>query len=170
MVIWSTGVAPRWVSLPRVVLCALCLMEGVVLHCSIIHTSTSYAIKFTYREFTREVSLQKNGNGQIVVDSHLRALGDASGRVYGLGECAQVEGHSLPLHSVLSLLCDPVSCGQVAELHLAKALCHCATSKSPCARPVCVQTTACWPMWEATSLCMIHCTQSVKGNSHHYNN
>ena len=40
-------------------------------------------------------------------------LGDASGRVYGLGECAQVEGHSLPLHSVLSLLCDLASCGQV---------------------------------------------------------
>ena len=87
------------------------------------------------------MSLQKNSHGQIVVNSHLRALGDASGRVYALVECAQVEGHSLPLHSVLSLLCDPVSCGQVAELHLAKALCPCATAESPHARPVCVQTT-----------------------------
>ena len=76
-----------------------------------------------------------------MVDSHLRALGDASGRVYTHGECAQVEGHSLPLHSVLSLLCDPVSCGQVAELHLAKALCHCTTGEIPRARPICVQTT-----------------------------
>ena len=83
------------------------------------------------------MSLQKNCHCQIVVDSHLRALGDASGRVYALGECVQVEGHSLPLHSVLSLLCDPVSCGQVAELHLAKALCHCATAETSRARRLC---------------------------------
>ena len=44
-------------------------------------------------------------------------------------------------HCPCILYCPyPVSCGQVAELHLAKALCHCATAESPCARPICVQT------------------------------
>ena len=48
------------------------------------------------RDFTKRVSLPKNSNGQIVMDSHLRVLGDPSGRVHALGDCAQVEGHMLP--------------------------------------------------------------------------
>ena len=48
------------------------------------------------REFTRNVALPKNRQGQILVDSHLRVLGDTSGRVFALGDCAQVEGHTLP--------------------------------------------------------------------------
>ena len=62
-----------------------------------------------------------------------------------------------------------LSCGQVAELHLAKALCHCATAESSRARPFVYKPWACWPMWEATSLCMIHCTPSLKVNTHHQN-
>ena len=49
-----------------------------------------------HREFTKRVSLEKNRQGQILVDSHLRVMGDTSGRVFALGDCAQVEGHSLP--------------------------------------------------------------------------
>ena len=57
------------------------------------------------REFTRRVSLQKSGQGQILVDSHLRAVGDTTGRVYALGDCAQVEGHTLPCTGVCVCVC-----------------------------------------------------------------
>ena len=33
---------------------------------------------------------------QINVNSHLQALGDPSGRVYAVGDCAHVEGQDLP--------------------------------------------------------------------------
>ena len=77
-----------------------------MLHCSIIHTSTSYAIN-SLREFTRKVSLQKNSHCQIVVDSHLRVLGDTIGRVYALGEC--IQGGSLTALHGQSSLCG---CGK----------------------------------------------------------
>lgn len=75
-----------------------------------------------YRDFTKRVSLPKNKHGQIMVDSHLRVLGESTGRVYALGDCAQIEGHALPCTA------------QVAERqgrYLARALCHQPTPGRP---------------------------------------
>ena len=63
------------------------------------------------REFTRKVKLKKNSHGQIMVDSHLQVLGDPTGRVYALGDCVQVEGHTLPCTGSLPACLTTLVCG-----------------------------------------------------------
>lgn len=69
------------------------LSDGSVLASGMVVWSTGVAP----RDFTKGLSLEKTQQGQIVVDAHLKVVrGDARGRVYALGDCAHVEGHSLP--------------------------------------------------------------------------
>ena len=59
---------------------------------------------------------------QIIVDDHLRAVSDPKGRIYALGDCAQVQGQALPCTA------------QAAERqgrYLAKALDHIALPEGP---------------------------------------
>ena len=72
------------------------------------------------------LSLSSTSSCQIIVDTHLRAVGDPRGHVYALGDCAQVVNHSLPCTA------------QTAERqgrYLGKALSHQPTRDKPVPDP-----------------------------------
>lgn len=48
------------------------------------------------REFVRNLSLEKNNQGQILVDDHLRAVSVSRGNVFVLGDCACILENPLP--------------------------------------------------------------------------
>lgn len=68
------------------------LSDGSQLPCGMVVWSTGLAP----REFTKNVALDKNSNGQIIIDDYLRAVGDSSRNIYALGDCASNPNHPLP--------------------------------------------------------------------------
>ncbi|GBL78024.1 putative NADH dehydrogenase [Araneus ventricosus] len=68
------------------------LKDGTCIPCGLVVWSTG----LSPRPFTKNVKLQKNPKGQILVDDYLRVLGDPKGNVFALGDCAAVESTPLP--------------------------------------------------------------------------
>ncbi|XP_013399906.1 probable NADH dehydrogenase [Lingula anatina] len=87
------------------------LQDGTVIPCGLVVWSAGLAP----RPFTQFLDSPKNNRGQIMTDQYLRVLGDPTGNVYALGDCAEVEHMPLPCTA------------QVAERqgrYICKALCE----------------------------------------------
>ena len=98
------------------------LDNGTVLPCGMVVWSTGLAP----RDFTKSLPMDRNQQGQLIVNSHLQVIGDPHGRVYALGDCAQVLHHPTPCTA------------QAAERqgrYLGKALSHRATPTQPEPKP-----------------------------------
>jgi len=68
------------------------LGDGSTIKCGLVVWSTGLAP----RQFTKDFQVQKNRSGQIVTDAHLRVLDAPSDTVYAIGDCADIQGNSLP--------------------------------------------------------------------------
>ena len=49
-----------------------------------------------FRPLVKKLDVPKNNQGQIVTDRHLRVKSDSNSSVFALGDCADIEGYSLP--------------------------------------------------------------------------
>ncbi|XP_076472969.1 putative NADH dehydrogenase [Babylonia areolata] len=68
------------------------LQDGETLPCGLVVWSTGLAP----HHFTRQLDVEKNARGQIMTDGHLRVKSDASGSVFAIGDCADIDGYPLP--------------------------------------------------------------------------
>ncbi|KAK3086417.1 hypothetical protein FSP39_018177 [Pinctada imbricata] len=68
------------------------LKDGEFLPCGMVVWSTGVAP----RPFIRKLDVPKNKQGQILTDNHLHVIGDTTGSVFALGDCADIEKLPLP--------------------------------------------------------------------------
>ncbi|XP_072035082.1 probable NADH dehydrogenase [Amphiura filiformis] len=68
------------------------LHDGTVLPCGLVVWSTGLAP----RPFVKSLNVDKNKQGQILTDKHLRVKSDKNSSVFAVGDCADIEGYSLP--------------------------------------------------------------------------
>ncbi|XP_070572404.1 probable NADH dehydrogenase [Ptychodera flava] len=68
------------------------LLDGTVLPAGLVVWSTG----LSPRDFTKNLDLPKNKQGQFITDAYLRVKGDPHGCVFALGDCADIENKSLP--------------------------------------------------------------------------
>ncbi|KAG8175324.1 hypothetical protein JTE90_002869 [Oedothorax gibbosus] len=68
------------------------LKDGTILPCGLVVWSTG----LSPRVFTQNLSVPKNEKGQILTDVFLRAIGDPSGNIYAIGDCADIDQCPLP--------------------------------------------------------------------------
>ncbi|XP_060075862.1 uncharacterized protein LOC132555532 [Ylistrum balloti] len=68
------------------------LKDGSTLPCGLVVWSTGVAP----RQFVQSMDVPKNKQGQILTDEYLNVLGDSSGSVFALGDCADIETMPLP--------------------------------------------------------------------------
>ncbi|XP_064620775.1 probable NADH dehydrogenase [Lineus longissimus] len=68
------------------------LKDGTVLPCGLVVWSTGLAP----RPFTKKLDMPKNDAGQLLTDNRLCVVGDPSGDVFAIGDCADIEGFNLP--------------------------------------------------------------------------
>ncbi|XP_071945324.1 uncharacterized protein [Antedon mediterranea] len=68
------------------------LSDGTFLPCGLVVWSTGLAP----RPFVKNLDFDKNQSGQLITDEKLNVLGDDSKSIYAIGDCANIQGNTLP--------------------------------------------------------------------------
>ncbi|XP_033115494.1 internal alternative NAD(P)H-ubiquinone oxidoreductase A1, mitochondrial-like [Anneissia japonica] len=92
------------------------LSDGTFLPCGIVVWSTGLAP----RPFVKMLDFDKNPSGQLLTDDKLRVLGDETNSIYALGDCADIQGNSLPCTAQVAerqgkYLCESLECSRKGE-------------------------------------------------------